>query len=258
MPLAATCVGTSLVALCRAAIDETAVDALLTHLRYDPSFPKTTVDWLERSIRRGKANTVTAAVEGWEKPPRHLERLREAADAPARLRALARSARALAEGAHREEAPLAGQRANEESQTPFSALELRAGRGRRRAFRGARLARLAVRYAGARARGRHRGDRSGNRCALARPGNRAGADHEPVSSTGGPRTGAVLRRPAGGRVSNLQPPRPAALRGAARAHRQPGPAASRPGRRGALPVPRVRLPSDRAPRPQLAELRRGR
>ncbi len=127
MPLAATCVGTSLVALCRAAIDETAVDALLTHLRYDPSFPKTTVDWLERSIRRGKANTVTAAVEGWEKPPRHLERLREAADAPTRLRALARSARALAEGAHREEAPLAGQRANEESQTPFSALELRAG-----------------------------------------------------------------------------------------------------------------------------------
>ncbi len=127
MPLAGTCVGTSLVALCRAAIDETAVGALLTHLRYDPSFPKTTADWLERSIRRGKATRVTAAVEGWERPPRHLERLREAADAPARLRALARSARDLAEGAHREEAPLAGERANEGSDTPFSALELRAG-----------------------------------------------------------------------------------------------------------------------------------
>ncbi len=94
------------------------VDALLTHLRYDPSFPKATVDWLERSIRRGKAHHDHAAVESWAKPPRHLERLREATDAPARLRALARSARELAEGAHREEAPLAGQRANEDRTRP--------------------------------------------------------------------------------------------------------------------------------------------
>jgi ATP-dependent helicase/DNAse subunit B len=127
MPLAATCVGTSLVALCRAALDDTAVDALVTHLRYDPAFSASRVDWLERSIRRGKATTVSGATADWEYQPRHLERLRQAADAPARLRVLARAARALAESAHREEAPLAGRRAHANDGTPFSALELRAG-----------------------------------------------------------------------------------------------------------------------------------
>jgi ATP-dependent helicase/DNAse subunit B len=127
MPLARTCVGTSLVALCRAARDESAVDALLTHLRYDPSLQPRTVDWVERRIRRGKAKTVADATEGWQTPPRHLQRLREASDPPARLRALARSARELAEGAHREDAPLAGSRPQAHAGTPFSALELRAG-----------------------------------------------------------------------------------------------------------------------------------
>ena len=37
IPVTATCVGTSLVALCRAAEDETAVESLLTHLRTDPA-----------------------------------------------------------------------------------------------------------------------------------------------------------------------------------------------------------------------------
>ncbi len=127
MPVASTCVGTSLVALCRAVADEGAVDALLAHLRSDPSLDPGAVDWVERRIRRGKATTVAEATAGWEKPPRHLERLRNAPNAVARLRALARSARELAEGAHRAEAPHARSSPADAPGTPFSAVELRAG-----------------------------------------------------------------------------------------------------------------------------------
>lgn len=125
--IADTCVGTSLVALCRAASDPHDVGALLTHLRSDPALNPGAIDWVERRIRRGKATTVDEATAGWEKPPRHLARLREAPDAPARLRALARSARDLAEDAHRERAPLARTTPAADDATPFSALELRAG-----------------------------------------------------------------------------------------------------------------------------------
>jgi len=125
--IARTCVGTALVALCRAAADESAVGALLTHLRSDPSLDPGRVDWVERRIRRGRATTVTEATANWERPPRHLARLREAADPAARLRALARSARELAEGAHRERAPLARTSPAPDDARPFSALELRAG-----------------------------------------------------------------------------------------------------------------------------------
>ncbi len=124
-PLISTCVGTSLAALCRAAGDERDVEALLTHLRSDPAMPAAVADSVERRVRRGNAQTVSAAIEPWASPPRHLARLREADSDAARLRALARSARELAEGAHRGEAPLAG--GSDEAEMPFSALELRAG-----------------------------------------------------------------------------------------------------------------------------------
>ncbi len=124
--LAATAVGTSLIALCRAFADERDTGALLTHLRCDPSIAPGVVDGVERRIRRGEAQTVADAVASWEKPPLHLRRLREAPGAAERLRALARSARELAELAHRERAPLAERSAND-AEPPFSALELRAG-----------------------------------------------------------------------------------------------------------------------------------
>ncbi|MDX6581087.1 MAG: hypothetical protein QOI10_271 [Solirubrobacterales bacterium] len=124
LPLSATAVGGSLIGLCRAAADEGATEALLTHLRLDPSLPPGPVDIVERRLRRGDAQTVTAATEGWKSPPRHLARLREAGDDAARLRALARSARELAEGPHRKRAPLV--RPGEPG-VPFSAVELRAG-----------------------------------------------------------------------------------------------------------------------------------
>ena len=123
--LSATQVGGALISLCRAAADETAVEALLGHLRLDPALAPAAVDTVEARIRRGDATTVSEAVAHWENPPRHIERLREAETAPARLRALARSARELAEAPHRERAPVG--RARGEGGAPFSALEMRAG-----------------------------------------------------------------------------------------------------------------------------------
>jgi ATP-dependent helicase/DNAse subunit B len=125
LPLTATAVGGALIALCRAARDETAVESLLTHLRLDPAVGPGLVDDVEARIRRGEATTVEEAIGDWEHPPRHLGRLREAKSPAARLRALARTARELAEGAHRRNAPLAGE--SNERGVPFSALELRAG-----------------------------------------------------------------------------------------------------------------------------------
>lgn len=125
LPLPASAVGGALIALCRAAADETDVGALVTHLRLDPALPPGLVDTVEARIRRGSAATVSEAVAHWEHPPRHLQRLREAEGPVQRLHALARSARELAEGAHRKDAPLAHERA--QGGTPFSPLELRAG-----------------------------------------------------------------------------------------------------------------------------------
>jgi RecB family exonuclease len=125
-PLSTTAVGGSLIALCRAANDERATAALLAHLRLDPALDPGATDTVEARMRRGDAETVSEAIEHWERPPRHLGRLREARDPAGRLRSLARSARELAEGAHRQGAPLAGGRADPAA-PPFSALELRAG-----------------------------------------------------------------------------------------------------------------------------------
>ena len=124
LALSATQVGGASIALCRAAADETAVEALLTHLRLDPNVPPGAVDTVEARIRRGDAATVGEAVAHWENPPLHLRRLREAERPAQALRALARSARELAEAPHRQEAPLVHETVGG---VPFSALELRAG-----------------------------------------------------------------------------------------------------------------------------------
>ncbi|HEX2128541.1 MAG TPA: PD-(D/E)XK nuclease family protein, partial [Solirubrobacterales bacterium] len=125
LALSATAVGGSLIALCRAARDDRDIASLLVHLRLDPTVAPGAVDTVESRIRRGEAQTVAEAVAHWDQPPRHLERQREATTPAQRLRALARSARELAEGPHRKRAPLA--RESGEGGVPFSALELRAG-----------------------------------------------------------------------------------------------------------------------------------
>lgn len=125
LALSATQVGGALIALARAAADESAVGSLLAHMRLDPALTPAAVDTVEARIRRGDASTVTEAISHWEKPPHHLQRLREAEGPAQRLRALARSARELAESPHREGAPLV--RGSGAGGVPFSALELRAG-----------------------------------------------------------------------------------------------------------------------------------
>ena len=257
VPLARTCVGTSLVALCRAALDPADTGALLTHMRYDPSLDAGAVDWVEQRIRRGRATTIDAAIESWDRPPRHLDRLRSAADAPARLRALARSARELAEGAHRERAPLASRAGAGGRHAVLGARAARRGRGRG-ASRRARRRRRASRHRAARPRRRDRGAELGERPELARPGVGTRADHEPLPRPRGPGAGAVRRRASGGLVPELRSARPAAVGGAPAPARQPRPAPREPGRRGALPLSRVRVAPDRAPVSELAELRRGR
>jgi len=124
--LTTTAVGASLIALCRAALDERDVEALLAHLRLDPALPGGAVDFAERRVRRGSARTVAAVTEGWRSPPRHLAAVAEAADAAGRLHALARAARELAEAPHRERAPLAGRDDAPAGAPRFSAIELRA------------------------------------------------------------------------------------------------------------------------------------
>jgi ATP-dependent helicase/DNAse subunit B len=123
LPLSATAVGRSLVALCAAAGDGEPAD-LLAHLRADPSVAPGAVDWLERAVARGEADTVAAVAERWEKPPVHLARVLEAPSPSARVLALAAGARRIAEAVHAEAAPLAGERPNG---TPLDPVELRAG-----------------------------------------------------------------------------------------------------------------------------------
>jgi ATP-dependent helicase/DNAse subunit B len=126
-PLTGTSVGRALVTLCRAADEGGRAEDLLAHLRADPTVAPGIADWMERGIRRGEAATADEAVAGWAAPPRHLARLRAERDPGARLRALAEIGHEVAEGPHREAAPLAGPASNgAASSVPLDPLELRA------------------------------------------------------------------------------------------------------------------------------------
>ena len=125
-PLDGTAVGRALTSLCRAAGPGGRPEDLLAHLRSDLTIAPGSVDWVERRIRRGRAATPDEAVSGWSTAPRHLARLRAAADDAAALRALATIARDLAEGPHRGQAPLAGSAALPDGAAALHPLELRA------------------------------------------------------------------------------------------------------------------------------------
>jgi ATP-dependent helicase/DNAse subunit B len=126
VPLERTGTGRALLALCRAALPTGTPADVLAHMRCDPTAPPGMVDWLERAVRRGEAETVDAMFASWENPPRHLARLRGATTPGARLGALAVIARNIAEGAHAKRAPLAGA-GDDSAPTPVVPLELRAG-----------------------------------------------------------------------------------------------------------------------------------
>ncbi len=251
--LAATQVGGALIALCRAATDESAVSALLAHLRLDPALAPGAVDTVEARIRRGDATTVTEAVEHWDSPPRHLQRAARGRDrgaAPARPRAQrARAGR----GAASRTGTACGCRRG----AVLGPRAARGGRRRRAADRACRTRRPA-RLRGPGPGGRDRGDRVRVGAAVARAGHGPGADPRSLPGAGGPGAGPLLPLAPGRRLPKCRAAGPAALRGPPSRHRQSRPAAHGPRRRGALPVPLLRLAPDGSPVPELAGMRRGR
>jgi len=124
LSLAGTSVGRALLALCRAGRANGEPADVLRYLRADTASRPDRADWVERRLMRGDDTTIADLVERWgEGTPAHLRRLLAAAPGPAQVRSLALSARRLAEAAHRERAPLAGDRSRG---TPFDPLEVRA------------------------------------------------------------------------------------------------------------------------------------
>ena len=125
LPLSSTAVGQSLLALCRAAADGGEPADVIAHLRADTAFRRSRADWKERDVARGKLGSVAELLESWgETPPAHLRRVFEARRPADRVRAVAVSARRIAEAVHREGAPLAGERTGG---VPLDPIELRAG-----------------------------------------------------------------------------------------------------------------------------------
>ena len=178
LPLSATAVGRSLIALCRAAGDRTASPAdLLAHLRADPSVAPGAVDWLERAVARREAESVDELAGRWENPPVHLSRIQEAGGPTARVLALADgSAPPGRGGAHRDRA--AGGRALERH--PARPGRASGGSRSRGAPRGAGAGRRAARLPRARPRRRGGSARRRGRARLARIVGGAGADRQPV------------------------------------------------------------------------------
>jgi len=83
LPVAGTAVGGALRALLEAEFGSGRASDLLRYLRGPSGFSPDRVDWLERSLRRGRVEDVEGALELWRgedgEPPRDLVRLREAA-----------------------------------------------------------------------------------------------------------------------------------------------------------------------------------
>jgi RecB family exonuclease len=92
LPVAGTAVGGALVALLEAELGSRRAGDLLRYLRGPSGFSPGRVDWLERSLRRGRIEDVETALKLWQgeegEAPRDLLRLREAASrSPAALSA---------------------------------------------------------------------------------------------------------------------------------------------------------------------------
>jgi RecB family exonuclease len=83
LAVAGTAVGGALLALLEAEFGGGRADDLLRYLRGPSGFSPARVDWLERSLRRGRVQDAAAALALWQgeegEPPRDLQRLRTAA-----------------------------------------------------------------------------------------------------------------------------------------------------------------------------------
>ncbi len=227
------------------------------HLRLDPSLPPGVADSVERRLRRGDAQTVSAATEPWQSPPRHLgapARGVDAAGGCARWRARpASSPRARTASRRRSRAP---------------APRRPECRSRRSSCGPASPPRSCCRSSPPSASSRAASSPT------SRPRSRRSSRPRWLSGAGRRRAGCGSSSPYRARAARARalfcaslqdgefPERraagPAALRGSPPGDRQSRPAPHRSGRGGALPVPLLRLAADRAAVPELAGLRRGR
>ena len=89
-PLAATAVGRSLLALCRAAADDGEPADVIAHLRADAAFRPSRADWKERDVARGKLGSV-AELDGDAGVRRRPRTFGECSKPAARSSAYARS-----------------------------------------------------------------------------------------------------------------------------------------------------------------------
>ncbi len=257
--LARTAAGRGLGALARASLPEAGGEELLAFMRARPGEPQGIADWVERRLLRGEARTADELIADWKAPPWMLAALRDARPGGEWLRALAAAAHELAEEAHAGREPVEGDLGRERSGRDRALRAARASRrsgGRRNPHRPRRAG------LGAGLRGPHSG--RGARAARGRPGsavagaNRGkGSSAEPVPGTRGPSPSPVRRLSPRRRVPRRRHRGSPAGGRAAAAPRHGGARPAGGGDRGALPVPRLRLPPDRAPVALLAELRRG-
>ena len=236
VPLPHTAVGQGVVALGRCSSPDAGADDLLEFLRARPgNQPQSIADDVERRARREAIRTATEAMEGWKGSQRDVARIRE----PRRRGARGSRRRPAERGGPVRAA--GGPRCGGRRLDPRGAGGPGAASGMRSpgAGRGARGARGRARAAVARA---HRRPRTGS---------------EPLPGARRPRPSPVPGIAPGRRVSWTRGCRPAPRRGAAPAagHRRPDAPGS--GARGAVLVPRVRRPPDRAALALVEELGRG-
>ena len=196
-------------------------------------------------------------MEGWKGSQRDVARIREARQPAAWLRELAAAARRLAEDPHAGEEPvdLVGDRPRGE--VPFEPLEVRAAEAAASTLEElADLERLPGCDPPAPAEALEALEDAA-RAAVARAHRRPRTGSEPLPGARRPRPSPVPGIAPGRRVSRTRGCRPAPRRGAAPAagHRRADAPGS--GARGAVPVPRVRRPPDRAALALVAELGRG-
>ena len=233
-------------------------DDLLEFLRARPgNEPQSIADDVERRARRGAIRTATEAMEGWKGSQRDVARIREARQPAAWLRELAAAARRLAEDPHAGEEPVDLVGGRPSGEVPFEPLEVRAAEAAASTLEElADLERL--------------------------PGCDPPAPAEALEALEDLRV-PLWRGPTDGRVRVLSPYRVRAARArhlflaSLQDGEFPGPevvdpllgeerrrrlgigAADAPGSgaRGAVPVPRVRRPPDRAALALVEELGRG-
>ena len=127
IPLSRTAVGRGTLALASCALPNASAGHLLDFMRAQLGAKAQGIaDWVERSIRRGKVETVDEILDDWSGIPVSLSSVRDARGSAPWLRSLAVAARRLAEDGHAGAEPVAFGVGTRGEGIPFEPLEVRA------------------------------------------------------------------------------------------------------------------------------------